>query len=142
MVRSYHAFLAYDKSVSQNRGENASCTAWNTYLDNSEPSGVYYPGYRYAWTTVVGEGTTVYRDRPSYIVSGADTHVFCLPISRYHTHFRNDEHELDHYLLLTQVNAEVGDGNGVYKRIGLASVTREPGEFLFADWPITRFVFI
>jgi len=123
-------------------GEKASCTAWNPNLDNSEWPGVYYPGYLYSWSPEVEKGTILYRDRPSYIVSGADAHVFCLPISQYHRHFRDNTDAVDYYLLLTQVNAGVGHGDKVYKRIGLASVTREPGEFLFADWPITRFVFI
>jgi len=103
---------------------------------------VYYPGYRYVSSAGGEEGKVLYRDRPSYIVSGADAHVFCLPISRHREPFMDSTNEVDYYLLLTQVNAGVGHGDKVYKRIGLASVRREPGEFLFADWPITRFVFI
>ena len=119
---------------------NASCKAWNTHLDDFEWPEVYYPRYMYAGSVAVCDGTIPHRDRPSYIVTGANTQVFCLPITQHALHYSDGV--TDHYLLLTPVNAGVGDGDMVYKRIGLANVSREPGDFVFADWPVTRFTFV
>jgi hypothetical protein len=108
-------------------------------FDNFQCPEIYLPGYDYGWRPI-DDFKGAYRERPSYTVTGTDYQVMCLPVMEFKGSFGSDS--TDCYLLLNEVRTE-DNGQEVYRRIGIITVDRKPGErFPFEDWPTTRFTFI
>jgi hypothetical protein len=110
------------------------------YLDNLTFPETYLPGYHYAPLT--DECRTACRDRASYTVTVTDNQVMCLPFMEFENSFASSLEECYFWLVLNKVRTE-DNGQEVYRRVGMFTLTRMSGEqFPFEDWPVTRLTFI